>query len=120
MNSIHAGDQSDNVEAGDSDDRGVAGRKMETRKWTKPMSKATTPMETEVDIGFQRSKDNDNRGNVDVGIVILAVGVGIVILAHTDPCPGCGDVKEVGDGGGSPCVRTGQNTNTGKRETEAR
>uniref|UniRef100_A0A0G4HEG2 Transmembrane protein n=1 Tax=Chromera velia CCMP2878 TaxID=1169474 RepID=A0A0G4HEG2_9ALVE len=54
---------------------------MEIRKWTKPMSKATTPMETERDIGFQRSKDNDDRGNVDVSIVILAVGVGIVILA---------------------------------------
>uniref|UniRef100_A0A0G4I9L5 Uncharacterized protein n=1 Tax=Chromera velia CCMP2878 TaxID=1169474 RepID=A0A0G4I9L5_9ALVE len=45
------------------------------------MSKATTPIETGRDIGFQRSKDNDNRGNVDVGIVIFAVGVGIVILA---------------------------------------
>uniref|UniRef100_A0A0G4F7K5 Uncharacterized protein n=1 Tax=Chromera velia CCMP2878 TaxID=1169474 RepID=A0A0G4F7K5_9ALVE len=45
------------------------------------MSKATTPMETGRDIGFQRSKDNDDRGNVDVGIVIFAVDVGIVILA---------------------------------------
>uniref|UniRef100_A0A0G4IAJ4 Transmembrane protein n=1 Tax=Chromera velia CCMP2878 TaxID=1169474 RepID=A0A0G4IAJ4_9ALVE len=80
MNSIHVGDQSDNVKAGDSDDRGVAGRKMEIKKWTKPMSKATMPMETERDIGFQRSKDNDDRSNVDVGIVIFAMGIGIVIL----------------------------------------
>uniref|UniRef100_A0A0G4HQA5 Uncharacterized protein n=1 Tax=Chromera velia CCMP2878 TaxID=1169474 RepID=A0A0G4HQA5_9ALVE len=45
------------------------------------MLKATTPMETGRDIGFQRSKDNDDRGNVDEDIMILAVDVGIMILA---------------------------------------
>uniref|UniRef100_A0A0G4HM05 Uncharacterized protein n=1 Tax=Chromera velia CCMP2878 TaxID=1169474 RepID=A0A0G4HM05_9ALVE len=47
------------------------------------MSKATTSMEmgTSRDIGFQRSKDKDDRGNVDKDIVILAVDMGIVILA---------------------------------------
>uniref|UniRef100_A0A0G4I6F9 Uncharacterized protein n=1 Tax=Chromera velia CCMP2878 TaxID=1169474 RepID=A0A0G4I6F9_9ALVE len=40
-------------------------------------------MEMERGIGFQRSKDNDDRpwGNVDIGIVILAMDVGILILA---------------------------------------
>uniref|UniRef100_A0A0G4F342 Uncharacterized protein n=1 Tax=Chromera velia CCMP2878 TaxID=1169474 RepID=A0A0G4F342_9ALVE len=45
------------------------------------MSKPTRLMETERDIGFQRGKDNDDRGNMDVGIVIFAMDVGIVILA---------------------------------------
>uniref|UniRef100_A0A0G4H813 Uncharacterized protein n=1 Tax=Chromera velia CCMP2878 TaxID=1169474 RepID=A0A0G4H813_9ALVE len=45
------------------------------------MSKATTPIETGRDIGFQRSKDNDDRGNIDIGIMIFAIDVGIVILA---------------------------------------
>uniref|UniRef100_A0A0G4HD02 Uncharacterized protein n=1 Tax=Chromera velia CCMP2878 TaxID=1169474 RepID=A0A0G4HD02_9ALVE len=39
------------------------------------MSKPTRLMETERDIGFQRGKDNDDRGNVDVGIVIFAVDI---------------------------------------------